>query len=312
MIDDGDEVTSRLHARLNAQLRPVPARDDRRFSRWDLASTVEGAYAEILDPDAITEAEEEHWRGRLGRQNLVAREHGEFNVRYWITAEGATVGTIGVGRYIVGAHSAHVSSLYLRPAVRGAGLARQALDTVYRAALAEGMHGIRLDTNWTWQNSVRYYLARGFWVAAWKHNISFTRLRSLPRHEFRHAGDSVTLAVEHDGRLRPLLIARCNGDWLGLEETELHRELAAANTHQSTVVYGRATLAMRLAVDGWPLVRSATAWDQAPLHGDLGQPEGLAYKIRIFEDVAREDGWRVDTPTVPGLAALPAPEPTVA
>ncbi|MFF8844554.1 hypothetical protein ACF08N_17860 [Streptomyces sp. NPDC015127] len=43
------------------------------------------------------------------------------------------------------------------------------------------------------------------------------------------------------------------------------------------------TLALHLALAGWPLVRGAGEWEAAPDSGDIGQPEGLASKIRIFE-----------------------------
>ena len=35
--------------------------------------------------------------------------------------------------------------------------------------------------------------------------------------------------------------------------------------------------------------------------GDAGLPEGLAYKITIFEAYARHLGLLVDTPRIPGL-----------
>jgi GNAT superfamily N-acetyltransferase len=68
---------------------------------------------------------------------------------------------------------------------------------------------------------------------------------------------------------------------------------------------GTGTLALRLAVDGRPLIRSEEAWQQAPRHSDIGTPEGLAYKIRIFERVARDHGWRVATPAIPRAGRRP-------
>jgi hypothetical protein len=62
-----------------------------------------------------------------------------------------------------------------------------------------------------------------------------------------------------------------------------------------------ATLSLALAVRGWPLVRSAEAWERERF-SDLGGPESLAYKITIWEAWSRARGWRVDTPRIPGLA----------
>ncbi|MEU6142244.1 hypothetical protein ABZ848_17970 [Streptomyces sp. NPDC047081] len=47
---------------------------------------------------------------------------------------------------------------------------------------------------------------------------------------------------------------------------------------------------------------------QGRLSCDIGQPEGLAYKIGIFERVAAEDGWRVESPYA-GRSALGVPDP---
>jgi hypothetical protein len=55
-------------------------------------------------------------------------------------------------------------------------------------------------------------------------------------------------------------------------------------------------LALHLAVRGLPLVRGETEAARADRWCDIGEPEGLAYKIGIFERVAREDGWRVAGP----------------
>lgn len=35
--------------------------------------------------------------------------------------------------------------------------------------------------------------------------------------------------------------------------------------------------------------------------GDAGEPEGLAYKIEVFEAVDRDRGFDVRTPRIPGL-----------
>jgi hypothetical protein len=55
-----------------------------------------------------------------------------------------------------------------------------------------------------------------------------------------------------------------------------------------------------LAVRGWPLIRSEEAWAQRHNWSDSGEPEGLAYKIEIFEAIDRRHGFTVRTPRIPG------------
>jgi hypothetical protein len=61
------------------------------------------------------------------------------------------------------------------------------------------------------------------------------------------------------------------------------------------------TFALHLALAGWPLVRSEEAWEHRYHWSDGGEPEGLAYKIEIFEAVFRERGFEIRTPRLPGL-----------
>jgi hypothetical protein len=61
------------------------------------------------------------------------------------------------------------------------------------------------------------------------------------------------------------------------------------------------TLALALALRGWPLVRSSDAWERS-YFADAAAPESLAYKITLWEAWARKHGWRVSTPLIPGLA----------
>lgn len=43
-------------------------------------------------------------------------------------------------------------------------------------------------------------------------------------------------------------------------------------------------------------------WSQRHDWSDAGEPEGLAYKVGVFEQVALEAVWKVETPTISGLA----------
>lgn len=61
------------------------------------------------------------------------------------------------------------------------------------------------------------------------------------------------------------------------------------------------TFALHLALAGWPLVRAAELWERRYDWSDLGMPEGLAYKITVFEEIARARGYDVRTPRIPGV-----------
>ncbi|WP_282701992.1 GNAT family N-acetyltransferase [Streptomyces sp. CC219B] len=304
MMDD--QVTG-VHERLAAHptLRPVAFGEGRRFRLWDLAALAEGALGECLDPDSLTVSSEKRWRLRLGSDGRDSgREHGhadDMRRRYWIRSPdgrggGRPLGTVAVDTCPTGTGALRVSSLYVHPVARRQGLASAALDLVHDACRAEGLHGFRLETHWTWQPTVRYYLGRRLWVTSWKHALGFARLSYLPRYEVREtAADEVTfLVADGEGELVPLLVAGSGGGRLRLKETEWYGRMTEEGG--AVGVYVRATLALHLAVRGRPLVRGKEEWARAHWSGDIGEPEGLAYRIGAFERVARESGWRVESP----------------
>ncbi|MFC8511863.1 GNAT family N-acetyltransferase [Streptomyces sp. NPDC057257] len=303
-----------VHERLAArpELCPVTFGEGRRFALWDLASLAEGALGECVDPDSLTVAGEKRLRLRLGAAGRECRYDDEFGRRDWIrTAKGGggPVGTVAVSSRPTGAGALCVSSLYVHPVARRRGLASAVLDAVYEACRAEGLHGFRLDAYWAWQRSVRYYLNRGLWVTSWKHALGLARLSYLPRYEVSEseAGDQLTFATRGpDGATVPLLVAGRAGGRLLLRETEQCER--TADKRDAVRLYARSTLALHLAARGWPLVRGEEEWAEAGWSCDIGQPEGLAYKIGIFEQVAAEEGWRVESPYA-GPSALGVPDP---
>ncbi|WP_153535069.1 hypothetical protein [Streptomyces sp. RB17] len=174
---------------------------------------------------------------------------------------------------------------------------------MYEACRAAGLHGFRLDAYWTWQEAVRYYLDRGLWVTSWNHALGFARLSSLPAYEVRARSGELTLFVEGE----PLLVAGDDGRRLLLRETAGYRRIAGGREVMG--VYARSTLAPHLAVHGRPLVRGEEEWARAGWWCDIGEPEGPAYKIGVFERVAREDGWRVESPYADACAVgVPPPQ----
>ncbi|NEC87037.1 GNAT family N-acetyltransferase [Streptomyces sp. SID12501] len=304
-----DDLALRVHERLSAGpgLRPVGPAEGQRFARWDLTSLAEGALGECTDPDSITASHEKRLRLRLGASGQEYEHDDDYCRRYWIrdpTEDRAgerprgPLGTIAVDTWPSGVGSLRVSSLYVHPVARRRGLASSTLDTVYEACRAENLHGFRLDTCWTWQRSVRYYLNRGLWVTSWKHALGLARLSYLPRYEVTESeGELTFLVADPDacapGAMVPLLVADALDGRLRLRETE---QYARTRDELNAVrYYARSTLALHLAVRGMPLVRGKEEWAEAVAGRwrDIGDPEGLARKIEVFERVARDDGWRL-------------------
>jgi hypothetical protein len=69
----------------------------------------------------------------------------------------------------------------------------------------------------------------------------------------------------------------------------------------STWLRREPTLALWLAVHGWPLIRGQETWAERHCWIDTGLPEGLAEKIQRWEAYARHYGLPVCTPRIPGL-----------
>ncbi|MFF0016681.1 GNAT family N-acetyltransferase [Streptomyces sp. NPDC005374] len=297
-----DDQVARVHERLATapELSPVTFREGRRFGRWELASLAEGAFGECLDPDSLTVTGEKRLRLRLGAG---AREQGhadDVRVRYWVRSPqgrgGEPLGTVAVDTWPVGVGAVRITSLYVHPVARRQGLASTVLDLVHDACRAEGLQGCRLDTYWTWQRTVRYCLRRGLWVTSWKHALGFARLSQLPRYEIEENGEGeLTLLVAgEEGRPVPVLTAGSSGGLLRLRESEEYR--GTPDRLDAVRLYARSTLALHLAVRGRPLVRGESEWAGAHHWCDIGEPEGLAYRIGVFERAARDRGWRVESP----------------
>ncbi|MGA5817599.1 GNAT family N-acetyltransferase [Kitasatospora sp. NPDC094028] len=306
MVRSWDAALERAQERLAAGPRLREAEDERRFARWDLASLVEGELGEAVDPDGLAPPVERAWRERLGESGREWPGGELYRRRYWVLdADGEVAGTVAVDNWTQGRGQLALSSLYLRPGARGAGLAAGALDAVYAAAAAEGLPGFRLEAHWSWQSSVRYYLRRGLWVVGWKRALSFARMPQLPPYRVREEHGRLLLLVEDPRRgWVPILAAGAEGGRLRLDETADYRG-ADGWVHG----YARSTLALHLALAGRPLVRGPQWWAEAWRWADLGEPEGLAYKIEHFERLAREAGRPVASPYRPVPAQPPAVAP---
>ncbi|MFF2044989.1 GNAT family N-acetyltransferase [Kitasatospora sp. NPDC058170] len=298
MVTSWDAAVERAQARLGEApgLRAVPPGEGRRFGRWDLASLAEGELGELVDPEALTPADERALAERLGGVN--GRRTGEerHRRRYWVLGpDGDPAGTVAVDDRPGGPGQLAVSSLYLRPGARGRGRAAAALEEVYRAATAEGLPGYRLEAHWAWQRAVRYHLCRGLWAVSWKHAIALTRMPQLPPYQVREEYGRLVLRVADGPRGPvPLLAAGHDGPWLRLDETAAYRQADGWVRD-----YARTTLALHLALTGRPLVRGPQWWAEAWRWSDTGEPEGLAYRIEQFERLARHGDRRTAHPGGP-------------
>ena len=284
--------------------RPQDRGDLQLWFNCELASRVEGCFAQPLDPRAIPADKGAAWRARLGlgsedwpgRHAIhAAREH------FFLMHDGHRVGSLRLAPPWPGHHSVWLYSLYTFPELRRRGLASRALQDIHHVALAHGFDGLRLSTHWTWSHSVRFYLAQRMWVWGWKRDISFWWDRSLPDYRIDMGSDDEAVFKIVRPQLEPVsvFLARRDGTQLSIEHGEGYESIAQS-AHGSVIGHGLATLSLSLAMLGWPLIRSQEQYQRC-YFSDSGPPEALAYKIEWFEAQARDKGWAVRTPRIPGL-----------
>jgi hypothetical protein len=149
------------------------------------------------------------------------------------------------------------------------------------------------------QHAVRFYVRRGLWVGNWKHSLVFDLARGLPAFRVRIDGTTARFSVFLDGIWQTYIEAEDCGDRLGWREFSAYT--AQSETFDDTHFLAPGTMALFLALEGWPLVRSEECWAKRYRWSDMGMPEGLAYKIAAFEAADREQGFNVETPRIRGL-----------
>lgn len=271
-------------------------RETRAWSSYELASLVEGHLHAQLDVARLSEEERLTYERRVGYDGRpLASPHSEYSHPFWLLDDGRRVGTLAIATMVYGLDLISISSLYVEPAARRRNIARRALEAVFRAAIANGAGGIRLDTNWTWQPAVRFYARIGMWVWMWKHNLVFTWQAELPSYRVDFGESQAHFLIQQDSRWRATVTARNLEDRLGWEPDDFE------HLPIETLRCIPGTFALHLALAGWPLIRSEETWERRYDWSDAGEPEGLAYKIEIFEAVSRQRGFDVRTPRIPGI-----------
>jgi GNAT superfamily N-acetyltransferase len=272
--------------------------DDRRWLDCELGSLAENRLDDHADPLDVDPARRARWRALATedwRDSLDARDG--YEVPYWLLEGGRRVGTVALSTTAYGAADLRVGSFYVFRSRRGMGTGRRALDRL-RAVVATLGIGLRLDTCWSWQRTVRFYLRAGLWVHMWKRDLTLRWDARCPPYALAVGPLDATLTVARDGADVVLARAHRRGDELRLDEPS--RELLADRSLGEAPWDAVPTLSLGLALEAWPLVRSRELWEQVR-HADGGPPESLAYKIALWEAWDRHHGWRVETPKIPGL-----------
>ncbi len=272
--------------------------DERLWIDCDLASLAEHRLGDATDPRALDAARRARWAERATRDGVgTLRERSEFSVCCWLLENGERVGTLALSRMTYGGADARLASFYVFPTLRGRGVGRRALERL-GAALAEKGYRYRLDTCWAWQRTVRFYQRAGLWVYGWKRDLTLCWRPWLPPPIVEFDANVATLSVVRRGERVELARARRKGDALALDEPG--RALQDDPDIGESFWYATSTFSLALAMRAWPLVRSARAWEE-DRYADGGAAEALAYKIAIWEAFDRAQGWRVETPRIPGL-----------
>ncbi len=278
------------------------ADEERAWTGWDLASLIEGNLGQQIDVGNLSDEQRTQWEvDATWDHRPLRRPNREFYRPHWLLADGARVGTISFVRMFKAISLFEVSSLFVAPAYRGRAIARRALGAAYRAALDAGAGGLVLSTAWTWQSSVRFYLHIGMWVRMWKRALQLMWAPDLPAYQVEIGRSRARFLVTTGSGLEPWLEAEPQAERLGWTELPAYRSLGEEKRRPEAWYDAVGTFALHLALAGWPLIRSDELWRERR-YSDFGPPESLAFKIEVFEAVARRDGFVVPAPRIPGIA----------
>src|SRR3990172_6495177 len=90
---------------------------------WELASLIEGHFHRVVAVNALSRSERREWEHRVtGRVGLRDPRREQIRRVYWLRHRGgARAGTIALDTIRLGRPEIGVSSLYVRPELRGSG-----------------------------------------------------------------------------------------------------------------------------------------------------------------------------------------------
>ncbi len=279
----------------------VPVRPDegQAWNQHALASLLESCFAELVAPESLSGERWTDGRARLGGGYLLpdAARIARIDARpgrFWLLEDGAPIGTIELYLDARGFSLVPMSSLYVRPGRRRRGTATRALTAAADAAVEGGHLGLSLGTEWVWQDALRFYFGRGLWVEGWHRDLRLAVLPGRPKWWFEDAGDEARMGLESEPA--GAAVATRRGDAITVDPGTI----GAAELR---------TFFVRLALAGWPLVRSAAEWKNRPEPKEGRTPESLAAQILEFEADARRRGYLVATATDPSLERWAANHP---
>ena len=272
--------------------------EERAWLDCDLASLAENWLGERLDPRELDEARRADWQSRaLEEPPMALTRRSEHERCYWLLDGGQRKGTMALATGTLGGKRLYLASFYVYPPCRGEGVGRRAMARLTEALGRHGL-GLRLDTSWCWQRTVRIYMQLGLWVYMWKRDLTLCWDPVTPPPIVEVGDKTASLSVPL-GSSR-IVLARASRRGSAIELAEPVRALAKDKRLGAAYWHAESTLALALALHGWPLVRSPEEW-QRSYHSDAGAPESLAYKITLWEAWARKRGWRGETPRIPGI-----------
>lgn len=273
--------------------------------RWvdrELAAMVEAWHHIEVDASDFRDDDRARCHALLSRDFRVVSVAPEraFHTRWWITSQGREAGTLATARF-VGAGALPVFSLYVDPAMRRQGLAADALALAEQSARAVELKGLTVEKPWAWTTALRWLLARGFRVRHWRRSITLQRGAHTPPGEVRFDGDVATYLSRRGSARVALYHARRSGELLEWTRTDACSEALLDPSRIEEALDAEATLALAVALEGFPLVRSEAHWRRSAVERDVGGPESLARQIVQWEAAHRLRGLPLRTPRIPGV-----------
>ncbi|MFO0760515.1 MAG: GNAT family N-acetyltransferase [Byssovorax sp.] len=273
-------------------------REEQRWLDCDLASLAEHRLGVDRSPLDLDDAARREWQAKATLEppmRLLLRERRERC--FWILDDGEPRGTVSLSHAPGEAQRVRLASLYVFPDRRSRGTGRRFMLALMERLGRRGL-GLSLETLWTWQRAIRFYQRLGMWVSDFRHDLGFAWDPAAPAPRVAIGAERAHLSVLIEGEERRVIEAERCGDRLRMSAPLLDAR-AAGLTH-AVIAQAAPTLALALAMAGWPLLRSSPGDDLVPASGSR-EPEALATRIMVWEAWERSQGWRVETPKIEGL-----------